>query len=42
MVCQIKKLKHQAVVNAKTKTGRVNIQEIPRQYSIILDQRKAL
>ncbi len=42
MVRQVKKLKRKAVVIPKTKTGRINIQEIPRQHPIILNQGKAL
>ena len=42
MVCEVKKLKYQAVILPKTKTSIRNLQEISQQHSIILNQGKVV
>jgi hypothetical protein len=42
MVRKREKLKPQTVTIQQTKTSRINLQEIPEQRALILDQRKAL
>jgi hypothetical protein len=41
MVRKRKKLKPQTVTIQQTKASRINLQEIPEQRALILDQRKA-